>query len=96
MGKIISMNAHRQRRAARTVDALSDVLCRSLLKRATALVRTHFPDVKVREAWTYHLGNGHWEFHGPDGFHWHGRADGAYDARYHGWMAWLRSKGLDA
>lgn len=41
-------------------------------------------------AWTYNCGRDHWEFHGPDDFYWHGRASNAYEARYKGWMAWLR------
>jgi hypothetical protein len=42
-------------------------------------------------AWTYNLGHGSWEFHGPNnGSYWHGRAANAYDARYKGWMDWLR------
>lgn len=43
-------------------------------------------------AWTYHVDRNHWEFHGPDEFYWHGRADNAADARAHGWNAWLREK----
>lgn len=42
-----------------------------------------------KSVWTYHFGSGHWEFHGPDGFYWHGEADSAYDARAKGWSAWL-------
>ena len=42
-----------------------------------------------KSVWTYHFGSGHWEFHGPDSFYWHGEADSAYDARAKGWSAWL-------
>lgn len=61
-----------------------------------ALLRTVMDDIKLhttaaerKAAWVYHLG-GQWEFHGPDGFYWHGRADNAYDARAQGWQAWWR------
>ena len=67
--------------------------CRRLLKEAHDEVRKHFPEIKLREAWVYGYGRGQWEFHGPDGFYWHGRAGNAYDARYHGWMAWLAKMG---
>lgn len=43
-------------------------------------------------AWTSHVGRDHWEFHGPDGFYWHGRADNAIDARAKGWSAWLQKE----
>jgi hypothetical protein len=91
---IISLSAYRYRRAGRILDAIDKVICRSNLRQATALVRSNFPDTKLRDAWTYHYGRGDWEFHAPDGFCWYGCADGAYDARYRGWMAWLESKGI--
>ncbi|MCX4152003.1 MULTISPECIES: hypothetical protein [Paraburkholderia] len=94
MGKIISLAAHRQRRNTKASNALNDVFNRSMLLAATALVRKHFPEVKLSDAWTYHFHEEHWEFHGPDDFCWHGSADGAYDARYHGWMAWLEKQGI--
>lgn len=94
MGKVISLNTDRQRRNVDAFDAINNAFCRSMLREATALVRANFPNVKLREAWTYKFKVGHWEFHGPDGFYWHGSADNAYDARYHGWTAWLRSKGV--
>ena len=92
---IVSLSAHRRRRASRIVDAVDGAICRSLLHEATTLVRANFPDAKLREAWTYNFGGGDWEFHVPDGFCWYGSADGAYDARYQGWMAWLESKGVN-
>ena len=69
--------------------------CRFILSEAHALVRKHFPAMKLRSAWVWHAGRDLWEFHGPDEFYWHGRASNAYDARYRGWMAWLRSKGIE-
>lgn len=50
----------------------------------------------VRDAWVWHAGRDHWEFHGPDEFYWHGRADNAYEARYKGWSAWLEKQGRAA
>ena len=66
------------------------IFCRSLLAKAHALVKETHPQVKLRDAWVWHFHRDHWEFHGPDGYFWHGSADNAYDARYKGWMAWLR------
>lgn len=70
--------------------------CRALLAQANALVKEHFPETKLRggDAWTYNLGRDHWEFHGPAEFYWHGSAGNAYEARYKGWMAWLRHRGV--
>jgi hypothetical protein len=69
--------------------------CRSMLSEAHNLVKLHFPDMHLRrDAWTYHFHRDHWEFHGPENFYWHGSAGNAFDARYKGWMAWLRSKGI--
>lgn len=94
MGKIISLTTHRHRRNAKVFNALNIVFTRSMLREATALVRKHFPRVKLSDAWTYRFHEDHWEFHGPDEFVWNGSADGAYDARYNGWMAWLEKKGV--
>lgn len=41
-----------------------------------------------KDAWVYHLGGGHWEFHGPNHYYWHGEADNAYEARAKGWSQW--------
>lgn len=43
----------------------------------------------MKDAWVWDAGRDHWEFHGPDGFYWHGSAGNAYEARYKGWSAWL-------
>ena len=69
------------------------IFSRQLLKKGHALVKRYFPRINVvRDAWTYHSANT-WEFHGPDKFYWYGDADNAYECRYKGWMAYLRSKG---
>ena len=68
---------------------------RSMLNRAHELVKLHFPEINLnKDAYTYHFHRDHWEFHGPDKFYWHGSAGNGWDARYKGWMAWLRSKGI--
>lgn len=71
---------------------------RSLLSEAHKLVKLHDPEIDLRTgAWTHHFHRDNWEFHGPAGFYWHGRADNGYEARYKGWMAWLRKEGaIDA
>ena len=43
----------------------------------------------MKDAWVWHAGRDHWEFHGPDKFYWHGSAGNAYEARYKGWSAWI-------
>jgi hypothetical protein len=43
----------------------------------------------MKDAWVWHDGHRHWEFHGPNKFYWYGRADNAYDARFKGWSAFL-------
>ena len=68
------------------------VFCRHLLKGVLADVKRHCPHVEPKYAWVWHAGRGHWEFHGPEAFYWHGRAANAYDARAKGWMAWLEKK----
>lgn len=71
------------------------VFCRELLRLAHADVRKHYPGIKVsKAAWVYSYGRT-WEFHGPDGFYWHGRAGNAYDARAKGWHAYLRYQGKE-
>jgi hypothetical protein len=74
------------------VADINITFCRSLLSQIHADVKLHFPDVNLRSAWVYKAFRQHWEFHGPDGFYWHGGADNAYEARYKGWEAWLRHK----
>jgi hypothetical protein len=64
--------------------------CRHLLKEVHADVKSHFPEINLhRDAWTGNAGGGLFEFHGPDKFYWHGRADNGWHARALGWSAWL-------
>lgn len=70
-----------------------DGFSREMMRRVHIEVREHAPSIKpMRDAWVYHFGRNHYEFHGPDGFYWHGRAGDAYDARAKGWSAWLERK----
>jgi hypothetical protein len=63
---------------------------RELLRLVQRDVKSFAPNVKVRkDAWVWCAGRDHWEFHGPDGYYWHGNADNAYEARANGWRAWL-------
>jgi hypothetical protein len=71
------------------------IFTRSLLSQANKLVKQHFPTVDLRDAWVWRSGRQTFEFHGPNDFYWHGRAHNAYEARYHGWMAWLAHKGVN-
>ena len=69
---------------------------RLILSSVRVALLQHFPANKIiKDAWVYRFGKGHWEFHGPESFYWHGQADNAYDARAKGWMAWLHQKGVD-
>jgi hypothetical protein len=63
-----------------------------------ALLAQIIPDLKAagyrvtKDGWVWCAGRDHWEFHGPDGFYWHGNAGNAYEARYHGWSEYLEHK----
>jgi len=68
---------------------------RALLAQAHTAVKEAYPAINLREdAWVWKAGRDHWEFHGPQDYYWHGRASNAFEARYAGWMAWLKSKGV--
>lgn len=77
--------------------------CQLLLKTVHKAVKTKLAQLAVdhvrldllrvnlwKAAWVWRDGRDCWEFHGPDKFYWHGRADNAYEARAKGWQAWLR------
>lgn len=69
---------------------------RGLLKLGHAEVKKFAPKVNViKDAWVWHFSRDHWEFHGPGDYYWNGRASNAYEARYKGWMAWLRKQGWE-
>lgn len=79
----------------RGLDNINVLFARKLLTQAHKLVRKHFPRINVaKDAWTHYSFN-QYEFHGPDKFYWYGQADNAYEARYKGWMAWLKFKGIE-
>jgi hypothetical protein len=69
---------------------INTVFCRRLLSELQAeptfrASRKHL----FKDGWVWTGDRRHWEFHGPDSFYWHGRAENAYDARYKGWSAWI-------
>jgi hypothetical protein len=67
------------------------IFSRHLLAEVHKDVKRHSPAINLRTAaWVWSAGRDHWEFHGPSGFYWHGRAGNAYEARFKGWHAWLR------
>lgn len=68
---------------------ISITMCRQILAEMHAYLRKIGIKKPMRAAWVHHSFN-QWEFHGPDGFYWNGRAHNAYDARLKGWKAWLR------
>ena len=56
-------------------------------------IRPDLLRVDIRQsAWVHTSGRDQWEFRGPDGFYWHGKASNAYEARAKGWQAWLKSQ----
>jgi hypothetical protein len=68
----------------------------TLLTQVTRDVKRTFPKINVRrDCWTYHYGRGRWEFHGPEQFYWHGRADNGWEARAKGWSAYLQLHGVE-
>lgn len=72
---------------------INTTFTRELLKLTMLDVKQHTTPEQRKAAWTYWTptgaGNRLYEFHGPDGFVWHGRADNSYHARAQGWSAWL-------
>lgn len=75
---------------------INTIFCRELLKGVMVDVRKHTTAAERRAAWVYctirHAGKNEFEFHGPNEFYWHGRADSAADARQKGWSAWLAAR----
>ncbi len=69
---------------------------RVYLSTVHAVIRKRFPAIRpMRDAWVIKSGFGQWEFHGPDKFYTHFRAEDAYHARAKGWEAWLARKDED-
>lgn len=72
---------------------INTIFCREMLKSVMIDVRKHTTVEERKSAWVYctqrHGGNNQFEFHGPNDFYWHGRADNAANARAKGWEAWL-------
>lgn len=66
---------------------------RLLLKQIVPTVRKAGKSV-FKDAWVWRASRQVWEFHGPDGFYWYGRAYNAYEARYKGWSAWISKREL--
>lgn len=73
----------------------NQVISRRLLAQVTADVRQHHPRAKVGEAWTWSSNRRNWEFHGPGKFVDHFRASNAFEARYKGWVSWLKFMGTE-
>jgi hypothetical protein len=73
-----------------TLQDANVLFCRRLLGMTLDEVRPLTTPAERKRAWVWHSSAlDHWEFHGPDGYYWHGRADNAYHARQQGWAAWL-------
>jgi len=68
------------------------IFCRILLK----LIKPEIESAGYRvnkDASVWNLGNGQWEFHGPNDYH-NGliMADNAYDARFQGWTQFIEGE----
>lgn len=64
--------------------------CRRLLATVMEDVREAIPSSEIEKAWGYKCS---WpnsvEFHGPDGFYWHGQGCCVWHAKAQGWQAYL-------
>ena len=69
---------------------INQAFCRSLLSMIMPEVKKVTTAAERKAVWVYRYPRDHWEFHGPNDFYWYGSAGNAWDARYHGWSAWLR------
>jgi hypothetical protein len=71
---------------------------RALLQTTLKDVREVLTSTRVKEERIYRIktetGMKLFEFIGPGGFWWSGRADNAYEARAKGWDAWLTARGF--
>ena len=78
------------------MTSINTAFGRALLVQAHDLLRKYFPQMKNIHmcGWTYKISDGHFEFHYKD-FYWHGNAGNAYEARYHGWLAWMKKQGIE-
>lgn len=68
---------------------INKAFCGLLLRSAMEEVRLMTTAEERRKTWVYHFGRGHWEFHGPGHFYWHGEADSNAHARALGWSKWI-------
>lgn len=74
--------------------SIPHAFCRLLLKEVMEDVRQETTARQRKSVWTWKTGNQH-EFHGPDGFYWHGKTCCKWAASSAGWNAWLRDKELN-
>jgi len=68
--------------------------CRKLMVEIMVDVRKHTTAVERSKAWAWDDGR-NYEFHGPDGFFWHGQACCRWAARAQGWSAYLEKLGVE-
>lgn len=67
--------------------------CRLLLKQVMVDVRKVTTAKDRKGCWAWCDTGDYGEFHGPNGFYWHGGAHCKWEARAKGWMAWLDANG---
>ncbi len=76
-------------------NTIDITFCRQLLKGIMPDVQKHTTKEERKNSWTWHYDRDQWEFHGPGEFFWSGSASNGYDARYHGWFAYLAKLGVE-
>jgi|ETNvirnome_2_300_1030623.scaffolds.fasta_scaffold164482_1 hypothetical protein len=62
--------------------------CRAMLRETMTEVRKRTTVEQRKKSWGWRSDK-HIEFHGPDGYFWHGRGCCVYQARAQGWSAWM-------
>ena len=66
--------------------------CRHLLGLVMKDVRAEVPAEAIKDAWAWRYTHSDTvEFHGPNGFHWHGRGCCRWHAKASGWSAYLET-----
>ena len=64
--------------------------CRGYLVNTMEEVKKHATKEEMKAAWVWKSGK-HVEFHGPNGYYWHGQGCCLWAARADGWHAWMQN-----
>ena len=71
--------------------------CRALHTLTMADVREHTTAAQRKATWAYKFPGRRpiFEWHGPNGYRWEGRADCLWAAKVKGWGSWLENAGVE-